>query len=41
MGVPDELLEHMSRNQVLEHCGLTASHVAARFLAEKQAPAAR
>jgi 1-deoxy-D-xylulose-5-phosphate synthase len=41
MGVPDELLEHMSRNQVLEHCGLTATHVAARFLAERQAPAAR
>ncbi len=45
MGVPDEILEHMSRNQVLEHCGLTAAHVAERFLAEKFAggrvPAAR
>ncbi|HEX5053835.1 MAG TPA: 1-deoxy-D-xylulose-5-phosphate synthase [Planctomycetota bacterium] len=37
MGVPDEILEHMSRNQVLEHCGLTAAHVAERFLAEKTA----
>ncbi|MBK8098500.1 MAG: 1-deoxy-D-xylulose-5-phosphate synthase [Planctomycetes bacterium] len=35
MGVPDEILEHMSRNQVLEHCGLTAAHVAERFLAER------
>jgi 1-deoxy-D-xylulose-5-phosphate synthase len=39
MGVPDEILEHMSRNQVLEHCGLTAQHVADRFLAER--PVAR
>ncbi len=37
MGVPDEILDHMSRNQVLEHCGLTAAHVAERFLAEKTA----
>ncbi|MEO6595539.1 MAG: 1-deoxy-D-xylulose-5-phosphate synthase [Planctomycetota bacterium] len=37
MGVPDEILEHMSRNQVLEYCGLTAAHVAERFLAEKTA----
>ena len=40
MGVCDEILEHMSRNQVLEHCGLTAAHVAERFLADKAAPAA-
>ncbi len=39
MGVPDEILEHMSRAQVLEHCGLTAAHVAERFLVHKQAPA--
>jgi len=41
MGVPDELLEHMSRNQVLEQCGLTAAHVAERFLAAKDAPLVR
>jgi deoxyxylulose-5-phosphate synthase len=41
MGVPDDLLEHMSRAQVLEHCGLTAQHVAERFLADKTAPAVR
>jgi 1-deoxy-D-xylulose-5-phosphate synthase len=41
MGVPDEILEHMSRNQVLEHCGLTAAHVVERFVAEKTAPAVR
>ncbi|MBX3462542.1 MAG: 1-deoxy-D-xylulose-5-phosphate synthase [Planctomycetes bacterium] len=41
MGVPDDLLEHMSRNQVLEHCGLTAAHVAERFLAAKDAPLVR
>ncbi len=41
MAVPDELLEHMSRNQVLEHCGLTAAHVAERFLAPKDAPLVR
>ncbi|MFM1871183.1 MAG: hypothetical protein RL398_605 [Planctomycetota bacterium] len=35
MGVPDEILEHMSRNQVLDYCGLTAGHVAERFLAER------
>jgi 1-deoxy-D-xylulose-5-phosphate synthase len=35
MGVPDELLEHMSRAQVLEHCGLTAQHVADRFLVDR------
>ncbi|MCA8973151.1 MAG: 1-deoxy-D-xylulose-5-phosphate synthase, partial [Planctomycetes bacterium] len=35
MGVPDEILEHMSRNQVLEHCGLTARHVAAKFAARR------
>ena len=41
MGVPDEILEHMSRNQILEHCGLTAAHVVERFVAEKTAPAVR
>jgi 1-deoxy-D-xylulose-5-phosphate synthase len=41
MAVPDEILEHMSRNQVLEHCGLTAQDVAARFLAGKPIRAAR
>ena len=35
MGVPDEILEHMSRNQVLDYCGLTAAHVAERFSAER------
>ena len=38
MGVPDELIEHMSRNQVMEYCGLTAAQVAERFLAERFAP---
>ena len=41
MGVVDDILDHMSRNQVLDHCGLTAAHVADRFLAEKQSPVAR
>ena len=41
MGVPDEILEHMSRAQVLEAIGLTAQHVAERFLAEKNAPVVR
>jgi 1-deoxy-D-xylulose-5-phosphate synthase len=41
MGVPDEILEHMSRAQVLESIGLTAQHVAERFLAEKNAPVVR
>jgi 1-deoxy-D-xylulose-5-phosphate synthase len=41
MGVPDEWLEHMSRNQVLEQCGLTAAHVAERFLAPNGAPLVR
>ena len=41
MGVPDELIEHMSRNQVLEYCGLTAQHVAERFLSEHRAPVRR
>jgi 1-deoxy-D-xylulose-5-phosphate synthase len=31
MGVCDDILEHMSRAQVIEHCGLTAAHVAERF----------
>ncbi|MBL8748867.1 MAG: 1-deoxy-D-xylulose-5-phosphate synthase [Planctomycetes bacterium] len=38
MGVPDEILEHMSRAQVLDACGLTAAHVAERFLADRTAP---
>ena len=33
MGVPDDIHEHMSRNQIVEHCGLTARHVAERFRA--------
>jgi 1-deoxy-D-xylulose-5-phosphate synthase len=37
MGVPDEILEHMSRKQVLDHCGLSAEHVVARFVAERRA----
>jgi 1-deoxy-D-xylulose-5-phosphate synthase len=41
MGVPDEILEHMSRNQVVEACGLTPNHVAERFAAERPAPAVR
>lgn len=41
MGVPDELLEHMSRAQVLDYCGLTAQHVVERFLAEKPTHLAR
>ena len=35
MGVPDDILEHMSRDQVVEHCGLTAKHVAQRFRVSK------
>lgn len=38
MGVPDEILEHMSRNQVVEYCGLTAQHVADRIMSEHRAP---
>ena len=38
MGVPDEILEHMSRKQVLDYCGLSTEHVVARFLSEKRAP---
>ncbi len=38
MGVPDEILEHMSRKQVLEYCGLSTEHIVARFLAERRAP---
>jgi 1-deoxy-D-xylulose-5-phosphate synthase len=41
MGVVDDILEHMSRNQVLEQCGLTAVHVAERFAAPKDAPLVR
>ncbi len=37
MGVPDEILEHMSRKQVLEHCGLLTEHVVARFVAAERA----
>ena len=39
MAVPDEILDHMSRNQIVEHCGLTAGHVAQRFLADRFADA--
>jgi len=38
MGVPDDILVHMSRGQIIEHCGLRAEDVAARFLVEKDAP---
>jgi 1-deoxy-D-xylulose-5-phosphate synthase len=31
MGVPDEIFEHMSRAQIIDHVGLTAKHVAQRF----------
>ncbi len=31
LGAPDDIFEHMSRNQVLEHCGLTAEQIATRF----------
>jgi len=31
MGVPDDIFEHMSRNQIIDHCGLSARHVAQRF----------
>ena len=41
MGVPDDIFEHMSRAQVLEHCGLTAQHVAERFFTAKTAPVVR
>ncbi|MGE3171253.1 MAG: 1-deoxy-D-xylulose-5-phosphate synthase [Planctomycetota bacterium] len=41
MGVPDEILEHMSRSQVLDQCGLSAEHVVQRFLAERRAPIGR
>ncbi|MFY9342794.1 MAG: 1-deoxy-D-xylulose-5-phosphate synthase [Planctomycetota bacterium] len=41
MGVPDDILDHMSRAQVVEHCGLTAHHVAERFVIEKHSPATR
>ena len=37
MGVPDDILVHMSRNQILEHCGLTPRHVAERFLVDREA----
>jgi 1-deoxy-D-xylulose-5-phosphate synthase len=39
VGVPDEILEHMSRNQVLDLCGMTSAQVAERFLAERFAGA--
>jgi 1-deoxy-D-xylulose-5-phosphate synthase len=41
MGVPDEILDHMSRKQVVEYCGLSAQHVVDRFLAGQQAWSAR
>ena len=41
MAVPDEILDHMSRAQVLDHCALTAQHVAERFFTDKTAPVVR
>ncbi len=41
MAVPDDIFEHMSRAQVVDHCGLTALHVAERFLNEKHSPAGK
>lgn len=35
MGVPDGIFEHMSRAQIVDHCGLTAKHVAQRFCVDK------
>ncbi|MGK0302740.1 MAG: 1-deoxy-D-xylulose-5-phosphate synthase [Planctomycetota bacterium] len=35
MGVPDDIFEHMSRAQIIEHVGLTARHVAQRFRVRK------
>lgn len=35
MGVPDDIFEHMSRAQIIEHVGLTAKHVAQRFRVAK------
>ena len=37
MGVPDDILVHMSRNQIVEHVGLTPRHVAERFLVHREA----
>ncbi|MCB9877051.1 MAG: 1-deoxy-D-xylulose-5-phosphate synthase [Planctomycetes bacterium] len=39
MGVPDDILPHMSRDQIVQHCGLTARHVADRFLVDRPAVA--
>ena len=35
MGVPDGIFEHMSRAQIVDHCGITAKHVAQRFRVDK------
>lgn len=37
MGVPDDIHVHMSRAQIVAHCGLTAEDVAARFRVAKNA----
>ena len=37
MAVPDDILVHMSRGQIIEHCGLTAADVASRFRVAKDA----
>ena len=37
MGVPDDILVHMSRAQIIEHCGLRAADVAAKFQVEQDA----
>jgi 1-deoxy-D-xylulose-5-phosphate synthase len=37
MGVPDGIFEHMSRNQIIDHCGLSAHHVAQRFRVSEDA----
>jgi len=37
MGVPDDIHVHMSRKQIIEHCGLTPQDVAAHFRVDKDA----
>jgi 1-deoxy-D-xylulose-5-phosphate synthase len=37
VGVPDDIHVHMSRGQILDHCGMTARHVADRFRVDKDA----
>jgi 1-deoxy-D-xylulose-5-phosphate synthase len=38
LGAPDDILDHMSRNQILEHCGLTSRQIAARFTSQDRHP---